>query len=107
MALDLPSKILNGIDRYQGIEIDIAGNGERYNLHLRTSDLWLPWQSYRAELNTGAAWSRIRIPFREFRPYRTGKPLEISRLTSVGIVAIGRDFFADFCLGSISLYKDI
>ncbi len=28
-----------------GLMLDISGNGEEYNLHLRTSDLDRPWQS--------------------------------------------------------------
>jgi len=37
-----------------GIEIDIIGNDESYNLHLRTADVSRTWQSYRQSFVAGA-----------------------------------------------------
>ena len=30
--------------------LKVYGNNQGYNLHLRTGDVWLPWQSCRADL---------------------------------------------------------
>jgi hypothetical protein len=90
---------------FSGITLEVVGNGERYNLHLRTSDLWLPWQSYRAAFATSSAWTRVYLPFSEFEPYRTGVPLHLGKLRRIAVVAIGRDFDADVCVKGLALYR--
>jgi len=105
MALDLANGDAMDASAFDAVEIEVAGNGERYNLHLRTTDLWLPWQSYRAEFTATPEWQRLRIPFREIYPYRTGKPFRAERLKRISLVAIGRDFQADVCVASLKLVK--
>ncbi len=105
MVLELADGEAMDASAFDAVEIEVAGNGERYNLHLRTTDLWLPWQSYRAEFTATPEWQRLRIPFRSIRPYRTGKPFRADHLKRIGVVAIGRDFQADVCLASVSLRK--
>ena len=90
---------------YQGIELDVYGNGESYNLHLRTSDTWIVWQSYRATFKAGPDWQTLRLAFRDFVPYRTDASLDLARLLRLGIVAIGREMRADLCIGRIALYR--
>jgi hypothetical protein len=102
MALDLGRFDASA---YAGIVFQIAGNGETYNVHLRTSDLWLPWQSYRASFVAGPDWQEVRIPFARFEPYRTGRDLRSDRLVRIGLVGIGRDFAADFCVGEIAFMR--
>lgn len=51
------------------IELEVAGNNESYNLHVRTTDLWLPWQSYRSSFIVTQDWQTIRIPFSSIEPY--------------------------------------
>lgn len=106
MALPLSPNSIDHIEKFEGIVFSVTGNGERYGIHLKTSDLWLPWQSYRAEFTAGPQWQRIQIPFDAFQAYRTKKPLKISRLSQLGLVAIGREFTADLCLSEIGLYPD-
>ena len=96
IALDLEGPLRNA-EGYDGIRLDVLGNGETYNAHLRTSDLWLPWQSYRASFTTSSGWSTVFLPFSKFEAYRTGTALRTDRLRRIGIVAIGRDFDADVC----------
>ena len=91
---------------YDGVELEVFGNNEDYNLHLKTSAVWLPWQSYRAGFRAPPEWQRIRLPFAGFESYRIGKPLDPSRLERIGLVAIGRAFEADLCLGRLALYRD-
>ncbi len=105
MVLELADGEAMDASAFDAVEIEVAGNGERYNLHLRTTDLWLPWQSYRAEFTATPEWQRLQIPFRAIHPYRTGKPFRADHLKRIGVVAIGRDFQADVCLASVSLRK--
>ena len=81
--------------------LDVTGNGERYNIHLRTSDLDRPWQSYRAEFVAPAQWQQVRLPLKQFEPHRTEIPLDPARIRRIGIVAIGREFDADVSVGSV------
>ena len=48
-SLDLGAAGLLDAGEYAGIEIDVFGNGEAYNLHLRTDDTRIVWQSYRVD----------------------------------------------------------
>ena len=106
MALDLAAGEHYDASGYDGIELEVAGNGEHYNLHLRTSNLWMPWQSYRAPFNAGPQWRKIRIPFNEFEAYRTSSRFRADRLIRIGVVAIGRDFEADLCFAGLYLYRN-
>ena len=106
MALDVAEDVGVGMDGFAGLEIDVAGNGESYNLHLRTSDLWLPWQSYRHGFVAGPGWRTMRLPFGAFEGYRTSRPLRLERLKRIGVVAIGRDFEANLCLGGLRVYRE-
>jgi hypothetical protein len=89
---------------YAGIELDVYGNGQAYNLHLRTADTRVVWQSYRAGFEATPAWQRLRLPFRQFQPYRIDLPLDLVRLKRLGLVAIGREMRADLCIARLALY---
>jgi hypothetical protein len=91
---------------YDGVELEVFGNDQRYNLHLKTNAVWLPWQSYRAGFRAPPEWRSIRLPFSQFEPYRIGKPMDLGGLDRIGLVAIGRAFEADICLGRLALYRD-
>jgi hypothetical protein len=105
IAMDLAPSLASMAQDYEGLRLDVVGNGETYNVHLRTSDLWLPWQSYRASFDTAAEWRAVFLPFAEFEPYRTTGGLEIDKLRRIGVVAIGRDFDADLCVRGLAYYR--
>ncbi len=104
-SLDLsPAGTLDARD-FHGIELDVYGNGERYNLHLRTLDTRIVWQSYRAGFMADPRWQTVRLPFSEFSPYRIDQPLDLQSLRRLGVVAIGRTMQADLCIARIVLYR--
>lgn len=96
----------NAVDAssWTGIEIDVLGNEEEYNLHLRTLDLNRPWQSYRHGFRAATSWQTVKLPFGRFKAHRTDAPLDLHRLRRVGLVAIGRAFSADLALGGMRLF---
>lgn len=102
IGLDL-SPLGNAVDAsiWQGVELDVSGNGEEYNLHLRTEDLTRPWQSYRHGFRADPQWRTVQLRFQDFVPHRTDAPLDLSRLRRIGVVAIGRPFFADLAVGGL------
>jgi len=104
-ALDIESTAAGDASAYTGIVIDVYGNEEAYSLHLRSGDLWLPWQSYRASFQAPARWQTVQLPFTEFSAYRTSKPLDVTLLEQIGVMAIGRAFAADLCIGRVGFYK--
>jgi hypothetical protein len=104
-SLDLsPAGTLDARD-FHGIELDVYGNGEHYNLHLRTLDTRIVWQSYRASFMAEPCWHTVRLPFTEFRPYRIDQPLDLQCLRRLGVVAIGRTMQANLCIARIVLYR--
>jgi hypothetical protein len=106
VALDLsPDGSPIDASAFSGVEIDVIGNGETYNLHLRTADLSRPWQSYRHSFDAGRNWETHRLPFADFNSYRTGAPLDLTKLRRIGFVAIGRAFKADIAIGGIRFDK--
>ena len=97
----------NAVDAssWTGIELDVLGNGEEYNMHLRTPDLNRPWQSYRHGFKALTNWQTVRLTFGSFIPHRTVAPLDLLRLRRVGLVAIGRAFSADLALGGMRFFS--
>ena len=89
---------------FEGVLLDVAGNDEDYNLHLRTAAMRLPWQSYRARFHATCGWQTVRLPFAMFQPYRVGSALDLRRLRRLGVVAIGRAFVADLRLARVAFY---
>jgi len=104
-SLDLNGPGLLDARNYAGIEIEVYGNSEAYNLHLRTDDTRIVWQSYRASFETTSHWQTVRLPFASFQPYRIEAPLDTSKLRRIGVVAIGREMLADVCIARLSLYQ--
>ena len=105
LALDIGPETAARAADHEGVSLWVRGNGERYNLHLRSSDLWLPWQSYRSSFATTSEWTTVRLPFSGFEPYKTGAALRPEKLKRIGVVAIGRDFSAEVCVRGLAFYR--
>ncbi len=105
-ALDLapPGETLDG-SSYTGVRLVVRGNGETYSVHLRTPDNVRPWQSYRAQFVASPEWNTVDLPFAGFTPHRLEAPLDATRLRRIGLVAIGRAFFADLAVASLAFYR--
>jgi hypothetical protein len=102
IALDLAAdgKAIDA-STWRGIELDVFGNDEEYNIHLRTEGLTRPWQSYRQSFRADPRWRKFKFQFQDFTPYRTDTTLDTRRLRRVGLVAIGRAFSADLSVGGL------
>ena len=104
IARNLETPELENIEQFSGLRLRVQGNGEAYNVHLRTEGLWFPWQAYRATFQAGGEWSFVDIPFERFEPYKTSRKFEAGALKRIGIVAIGREFEADLCVAQLAFY---
>jgi hypothetical protein len=90
---------------WTGLAIDLCGPPQAYGLHLRTTDLTRPWQSFRAEMIITPDWHRHFLPLTAFQPHRTDAALDPRRLRRVGLIAIGRAFHADVAMGGLWFYR--
>jgi hypothetical protein len=91
---------------WTGLAVDLCGPPKTYGLHLRTTDLTRPWQSFRADLAVTSDWRRHVLPFAAFRPHRTEARLDPARLRRIGLIAIGRAFHADLAMGGLWFWRD-
>lgn len=89
---------------WTGLELDVYGNDERYDLRLRTTRLTRAWQSFRTEFVATAAWTTIKVPFDTLEAYRTDASFDASELRRVGVVAVGREFAVDVAVSGVRLY---
>lgn len=106
IALDLsPDHGVVDASAWDGIELDVFGNGQEYRVHLRTDALTKPWQSYRQVFTADAQWRTVQLPFDHFVAHRTDVPLDTRRLRRLGLVAIGRAFSADLSLGGLRFMR--
>ena len=106
MALDLaPEGRTLDASSYTGVLLTARGNGESYGAHLRTPACTRPWQSYRTGFVAMPEWREIKLPFDEFEPYRLTDALDVGQLRRLGLVAIGRAFYADLAISAVGLYR--
>ena len=106
IALDMsPDGEAVDLSAWSGIELDVFGNGQEYGVHLRTSDLTRPWQSYRQSFRADPEWRTVQFRFQDFAPYRTDVAINTGRLRRIGLVAIGRAFSADLAVGGVRLIR--
>lgn len=103
--LDLAAAGCLDASAFAGVRLLVRGNGETYNVHLKTAATTMPWQSYRAAFDAGDTWREVRLPFATFAPHRLVHALDRTRLKRLGIVAIGREMHADLCVAEIGLYR--
>ena len=95
---------------FKGFRIKTRGNGEEYYLFLRTSKTRLPWLYYGATFKTSEEWQWIEVPFSSFKKsggrFSRFVPEEFNPTTvkNVGVVAYGKDFYADIDVAALELY---
>ncbi len=106
IALPLSKNNTFDASQYSGVEIEVAGNSEIYNIHIRTDELWFPWQSYRSSFKAESDWKKYRFPFQKLDKYKTLHEFSPEQINRIGLVAIGREFQADLCLTDIRFYND-
>jgi len=90
---------------FTGVRLVVRGNGETYNVHLKTTATSMPWQSYRADFIADTTWREIRLPFTAFSPHRLVPALDTTRLKRLGVVAIGRVMRAELCIAEVGFYE--
>ena len=103
MRLDLASPPPEGTT---GVRLIVRGNAQRYFVHLRTNGTVLPWQYYQAGFDVSEDWGEVRLPLEAFKA--SGALLQnlpdAESLTSVAVVAYGRDHDARIDVREVGFY---
>lgn len=92
-------------EQYAGIEVDVLGNGEDYNIHVTTTRSFPPWRFYKHTFATTDTWTRIRLPWSDFTSESFRQPLDPSTINRLNVTAYARDFEADLAVSRIALYR--
>ena len=106
MAFDLmPDGGAMDASDFTGLEIEVFGNGEVYDLRLRTTALTRPWQSFRTDFTAPPVWTTRHIPFADIVPNKTDAAFDAADLRRIGILGYGRAFAADVAVSAIRFYR--
>ena len=92
-------------DQYKGLEIDVMGNGEEYNVHVTTTRSFPPWRFYKHSFDTTGSWTRLRLPWEDFTSESFRQPLDPSTINRLNLTAYARNFSADLGVSRIALYR--
>ncbi len=91
--------------RWSGIEVDVLGNGQLYEVRLRTAALFKPWQSFRLEFQSSPSWTTMQMPFSAFTAHRHDLAFDPAQLCRIGVLAIGREFHADISVARVRFFN--
>ena len=89
------------------IKVIARGNNQKYYIHLRTSRMIFPWQYYQTEFKVHNGFKEFILPLSQFKTsglFLSETP-KAKNITSIAIVAFGRDHNAELDVSSISIYK--
>lgn len=89
---------------YQGVFIELYGSAHDYNLHVKTTQLNRPWQSFRCTLSVQPHWTRFIVPYEQLSPHRTDAKLLPADISSIAVIAIGQAFDVDVCVRRLGFY---
>ena len=85
------------LSKAKSIRVYARGNNEKYYIFLRTTGTILPWQYYSHEFTVNEEYNEFIIPIKDFNKSGTllAKQINPKKITSVAIVAYGRDHVAE------------
>jgi len=103
MKLDIPPSELH--TDYRGVFIELCGTAHDYNLHVKTTQLTRPWQSFRCSLAVQPQWTRFILPYEQLQAHRTEAELQPATIRSIAVVAIGQAFDVDVCVRRFGFFR--
>ena len=85
------------LSRAKSIRLYAKGNNEKYFIFLRTTGTILPWQYYSHEFTVNEEYNEFIMPIKDFKKSGSllAKQINPKKITSIGIVAYGRDHYAE------------
>ena len=88
------------LENANSVKLVAKGNSQKYYIFLRTTGTKLPWQYYKAEFTPIESFNEFILPIDKFEKsgmLMTSK-INPKKITSVGIVAFGRNHSADITI---------
>jgi len=85
------------LSKAKSIRVYARGNNEKYYIFLRTTGTILPWQYYSHEFTVNEEYNEFIMQIQDFKKSGTllAKQINPKKITSVAIVAYGRDHVAE------------
>ena len=85
------------LSKAKSIRVYARGNNEKYYIFLRTTGTILPWQYYSHQFTVNEEYNEFIMPIKDFKKSGTllAKQVNPKKITSVAIVAYGRDHVAE------------
>ena len=92
------------LENFKFINITAKGNNQKYFIHLRTTGTFLPWQYYQINFNVNNEFKVFSLPIDAFKSSSSflSDKINPKKITSIGIVAFGRDHIADLFIKEVS-----
>jgi len=90
---------------FDGVALEVRGAPGPYFIHLRTPDCRRPWQYYRAELPVTREWTKVFVPFADFKGKSIRAAADLGNLRSIALVAYGEAFEAELEVRRLALIK--
>ena len=95
------------LENANSVKIVAKGNSQKYYIFLRTTGTILPWQYYASEFTVNENFNEFVLPIKDFEKsgFLLAKKINPKKITSVGIVAFGRDHLAELYVKEIKFTK--
>lgn len=93
------------VSAWDGIEYEVYGDGDTYDVRLRTAQLTRPWQSFRAYFVGNPHRQEVKLPFSSLVSHRVEAIFDPACLRRIGILAIGRERDACISVSNIGFYS--
>lgn len=93
-------------ESFTGIYVDWRSDQQRsLDWVLKSSQLWLPWQSYRQSATVQPNWQTLFIPFEAFKPYRTKTTLNLQKINKFSVLAGGEAMDIKLWIREFGFYR--
>ena len=95
------------LENANSIKLVAKGNSQKYYIFLRTTGTILPWQYYASEFTVNEIFNEFVLPIKDFEKsgFLLAKKINPKKITSIGIVAFGRDHLAELYVKEIKFTK--
>ena len=95
------------LDSVNSIKLIAKGNNQKYFVFLRTTGTKLPWQYYQSEFAVTENFNEFILPINEFKKsgMLMSSKINPKKITSIGLVAFGRDHSAELFIKEIEFIK--
>ena len=95
------------LNNANSIKLIAKGNNQKYFVFLRTTGTKLPWQYYQSEFTVNENFNEFILPINEFKKsgMLMSNKINPKKITSIGIVAFGRDHYANISIKELEFIK--